>query len=320
MNQNVAGYIVATGLRFVCRASPEIGSGPPSANALARTASSSTTTRNFSACRMSRGVHSSRLGPALANLLLQSVLNSLSSPKTQETYRTAILDFLGWFRRFAKPSLGSSLEAWRTSMVRRGLAPSSVNQRLSAVRLFFRHAQKHGAIRADETLDLLEVRNVRLPLHSGRPGLTADEAGQLLMIPNGQTLLGKRDRAMLALLIACGIQQKELVHLALDHLQQREGRWVLLILAGRKRRAVPVLPWVKELLECWLQAANITNGFLFRRVRKNGELDREETPLSDDVVYTMVKRAAAAIGRPGLTPRDLRQNSFTTVPPKRRLT
>jgi integrase len=38
---------------------------------------------------------------------------------------------------------------------------------------------------------------------------------------------GKRDRALLALLLACGLRRHELAKLTLDHLQQREGHWAI---------------------------------------------------------------------------------------------
>ena len=258
---------------------------------------------------MSRGVRPPLFQAAASQVLLPSVLSTLSSPKTREAYRTAILDFLTWFGFSAKPLVKSTVEAWRATLVQRGLAPSSINQRLSAVRLLFRHAQEHQVIGAELAAQLKGVRNVSPEARKVGHWLTAEEAGQLLSVPDSRTLLGKRDRSMLALLIACGLRRDEVVHLACDHLRQREGRWVLWHFAGKgqSRRTVALPGWVKEWLDQWLTAAAIRKGILFRRLRTNGELDPDGAPLGDDSVYLLVKRAGAAIGKPALTPHDLRR-------------
>ena len=71
--------------------------------------------------------------------------------------------------------------------------------------------------------------------------LTRDQAETLLSAPPS-TLMGLRDRAVLGLLIGCGLRRDELANLTFAHLQQREGRWVIvdIIGKGRRVRTVPV--------------------------------------------------------------------------------
>jgi integrase/recombinase XerD len=127
-------------------------------------------------------------------------------------------------------------------------------------------------------------------------------------VPDPATRLGLRDRAILALLVACGLRRDELVRLEVRHLQLREDRWVLLDLRGKGRRirTVPVPHWVKLLLDRWLEESGIEEGPLFRTLRKNGALG-EKKPISEDLVYTLVRQSGAAIGHPDLTPHDLRR-------------
>jgi site-specific recombinase XerD len=68
-------------------------------------------------------------------------------------------------------------------------------------------------------------------------------------------LKGKRDRALLALLLACGLRRHELAELTFDHLQQREGHWAIVDLSGKAGhvRTIPVPDWVQGLLNEWTQ-------------------------------------------------------------------
>jgi site-specific recombinase XerD len=44
-------------------------------------------------------------------------------------------------------------------------------------------------------------------------------------VPDGQTLTGKRNRAILAILLGCGLRRRELAELTLESFQHREERW-----------------------------------------------------------------------------------------------
>ena len=57
--------------------------------------------------------------------------------------------------------------------------------------------------------------------------LLREQASALLNAPDPSTLKGKRDRAMLALLVGCGLRRAELLALEVNQIQQREGRWVI---------------------------------------------------------------------------------------------
>ncbi len=102
--------------------------------------------------------------------------------------------------------------------------------------------------------------------------LTAEQGQALWRAPDHQRLKGKRDRALLALLLACGLRRHEAVALRLDQLQQREEHWAIVDLVGKGGhvRTVPVPDWVRTELDDWLVAAAIDRGKLFRRVNKVG--------------------------------------------------
>jgi len=125
---------------------------------------------------------------------------------------------------------------------------------------------------------------------------------------DGSTLRGKRDAAMLGMLLGCGLRRSEVAMVSVDQLQVRESHWVIADLAGKggRVRTVPVPGWCKGLLDGWLSASGVTEGKIFRRLRKNGR--RQEPGVSVNVVWDVVKRCATNAGIHHLAPHDLRRS------------
>jgi len=63
--------------------------------------------------------------------------------------------------------------------------------------------------------------------------LSPKEARELWQSPDAETLKGKRDRAIIAVLLGCGLRRRELADLTFDHLQRREDRWAIIDLVGK---------------------------------------------------------------------------------------
>jgi integrase len=104
--------------------------------------------------------------------------------------------------------------------------------------------------------------------------------------------------------VACDVR---VVGLALDQLQTREGRWVIvdLIGKGRRLRTVPVPSWSKQLLYAWLLHSGVSEGRVFRRVSKFRKL--QEAGVTANVVWYALKRCARHAGIAHLAPHDLRR-------------
>ncbi len=103
--------------------------------------------------------------------------------------------------------------------------------------------------------------------------LSADGARRLWQSPDGETIKGKRDRAILAVLPGCGLRRRELADLAFGHLQEREAHWAIIDLIGKGGhiRTVPVPDRVKAAIDEWAAAADIGTGKVFRRVCRAGK-------------------------------------------------
>ena len=55
--------------------------------------------------------------------------------------------------------------------------------------------------------------------------------------PDPSTLKGKRDRALLGILLGCGLRRKEAAELDVAHLQRREDHWAIVDLVGKARQS-----------------------------------------------------------------------------------
>jgi site-specific recombinase XerC len=100
--------------------------------------------------------------------------------------------------------------------------------------------------------------------------LTVDQGKRLLAAYGGEDLRSKRDYATIAILLGCGLRRVEVAVLAVEHLQQREERWVIADLIGKGGhvRTVPVPTSVKLAVDNWLIAAGISTGPIFRAINK----------------------------------------------------
>lgn len=91
--------------------------------------------------------------------------------------------------------------------------------------------------------------------------LSLQQAQDLLSAPNIRTLKGLRDRAMLAVLLGCGLRRSEVAMLTFAHIQSRDVRWCIVDLVGKhgRVRTAPMPIWVKVAIDAWTSAADTGN-------------------------------------------------------------
>jgi integrase len=189
-----------------------------------------------------------------------------------------------------------------------GVSPSTVNLRLSPIRKLAREMADNGLLDPAVAAAIERVPGVEKRGNRVGNWLMKEQANDLLNAPDAKTLKGVRDRAILALLIGCGLRRAELLRLDVEDLEQREGRWVLPDLAGKggRVRTVTVPAGVKTRIDTWLKASGIEQGRLFRPVSKAGSLQGREIR-DEKVVWRLVMHYAKATDLGKLAPHDLRR-------------
>ena len=237
------------------------------------------------------------------------VLNGVTSPHTQRSYRTALEQFFAWLETKPRQPFSKALVGeYRAYLLERKLSPSSVNLRLSPVRKLAREMADNGLL--DHGVASAIERTKGVKQEGARIGnwLLKEQANELLNAPDPSTLKGKRDRAILALLISCGLRRAELVSLEVERIQQREGRWVIpdLVGKGNRLRTVTLPAAVKVRIEAWTQAAKISEGKVFRPVNK-GDRVTGKFIADEKAIWQLVVHYARATSLGKLAPHDLRR-------------
>jgi integrase len=208
------------------------------------------------------------------------VLNAVPRALTRSAYARALDNFFLFREAQGPPYPAFSralVNAHRAQMEEQGYAPATINLRLSAIRKLAVEAAANGLMSFEAATAIREVKG---PKQQGiRMGnwLTKHQAQALLDAPDPLTLKGKRDRAALGLLVGCGLRRFECVAITVEHIQQREGRWVILDLRGKggRLRTVPVPAGVKERIDIWCRAAGIETGHILRSMNRHGFVIRE---------------------------------------------
>ena len=170
-------------------------------------------------------------------IITSLVLDGLSSRHTRRAYSQALEEFLIWFhdgpeRAFNK----ATVQKYRAELEIKGLAPSSINVRLSAIRRLALEAADNGFMAPELAAGIARAKGAKRGGVRLGHWLTAEQAEQLLALPDRTTLKGIRDAAVLALLLGAGLRRSELASLDCEHVQQRDGRWVIVDLAGKMGR------------------------------------------------------------------------------------
>ncbi len=236
------------------------------------------------------------------------VLDSVSSPITKRVYNMALNEFLAWFQQAPRPGFTkATVSAWRVSLEERRLGSSSIIIRMSAIRKLAAEAADNGLLAPELAAGISRVKSAKTQGIRTGNWLSQRQAQALLSAPDISTLRGLRDRAILAVLLGCGLRRSEVAALTFTHLQQRDGRWCIVDLVGKhgRVRTAPMPPWVKVAVDAWASPAAVAEGYVFRPVNRANRVTGEA--LGEKVVWQLIKPYAEAAGVPGIAPHDLRR-------------
>ena len=228
------------------------------------------------------------------------------SEATQDAYWSDFKHFGRWAQARGlaiMPAAPETVAAYLAAEAARGAKVSTIGRRCAGIRWFYKNGSQPDPT-ADERVKAV-MRGIRRT-HGVAPRrvtpATADRVIALAPRPNG-SLTDLRDRALLLVGFAGAFRRSELVALDVADIEEvpeglrvtirrgktdQEGRGAVIAIV-RGDVACPVMA-----LQAWLQAAQITEGPLFRSIRRGGHVQAER--LTDRSVANIVKVHAERVG------------------------
>jgi site-specific recombinase XerD len=134
------------------------------------------------------------------------VLDSVSSSITKRVYNLGLDEFFEWFGQEPRPSFTkATVSAWRVALEGRGLGSVSINVRITAVRKLAAEAADNGLLAPELAAGIARVKSAKsMGVRTGN-WLSLKQAQALLNAPDITTTKGLRDRAIIAVLLGCGL-------------------------------------------------------------------------------------------------------------------
>jgi site-specific recombinase XerD len=243
---------------------------------------------------------------------------NIDNEQTRRAYQNDVQEFMAFAgiedpHAFRLVGRGHVL-AWRKDLERRALSAATIRRKLSALSSLFESLCEANAVQGNPVDG---VKRPKLDSQEGKtPAIGDHQARELLAAPDGSTLQGLRDRAILATLLYHGLRRAELCALRLVDLQDRRGvRHLQVHGKGAKIRYVPLHPAAAGAIAAYLEKAGHGDdkpGPLFRPVSNNARVGRAITP---DGVYKVLVKYAGVVGIDveGFGPHALRATAATNA-------
>jgi site-specific recombinase XerC len=204
------------------------------------------------------------------------------SPQTLRAYTSDLQNFAAWMMatnvgsaidallRMGQGEANETVRAYRSSLVDKGIAPATINRRLSALRSLVSLGKEFGYVTFD-----LATKNVRSQAYRDTRGPERDMMMELLQYAKAQPHRAKaaRDVAVFLLLgYGRALRRGEVVNLDLEHFDARGSRVSVLRKGKRERQSLSLDPLVTRKMKAWIALRGNDPGPLFLQVGRGGRV------------------------------------------------
>jgi site-specific recombinase XerD len=234
-----------------------------------------------------------------AERILEFFTAQIRNPNTRKAYASAVGEFAAWCSHQDISELAQvrpvHVAAYIEGLQKKIAAPS-VKLKLAAIRMLF------DWLVVGQVVPSNPASSVRGPKHVVRKGktpvLSVDEARGLLDGIDVSSLVGLRDRALVALMVYTFARIGAAIKMRVEDVYiQGRRTWVRLHEKGGKRHDMPCHHNLEEYLEAYIKGAGIAadgKGYLFRTARGRSK-ELTDNPMSQADAYRMIRRRAAGV-------------------------
>ena len=241
--------------------------------------------------------------------------------KSQLKTASAILDFEGKLEEMPWNIIEyHHLAKIRNTLQERHKAANTINLTLSGLKGVMKACFNLGLISADQLMrlnDIKRVRGKRLP--SGR-SLSKQEIKKLYRAcTQDKTAAGKRDHAIIAIMLATGIRRSEAISIKLEDYNKRTGQLNIQNGKGNKQRTAYLNTESRRVVKLWLgtkekqvrKANQENNEKIFNPITKTGSIQNRQ--LSSHSIYEIIRHRAEQAPIASCRPHDLRRTFVTQL-------
>lgn len=233
-----------------------------------------------------------------------------SSPLTVSAYERDLKRYAAFLEAQGIASLEridrDAVLAYEAELVASGLAPSTIERRVSAIKGFHRFLVREN-IAAKNPTDSLRLPKVPETLPDV---LSVEQVERMLSQPFDDSATGLRDRAILEVLYGCGLRVSELTGVDLGSLLLDEG-FVRVVGKGSKERIAPIAGAAETALRAYLDRGRAELAKPYAKPTSAVFLNARGGRLTRQSAHAIVARAGLSIGVENLHPHTLR-HSFAT--------
>ncbi len=211
-------------------------------------------------------------GERASRRFIQFFTANIRNRNTRAAYARAVKQFFDWCedRRLELEEITPLSVAAYVEQLGTEASKPTVKQHLAAIRQLFDYLTTGGIL---EVNPAASVRGPKYVVKRGKtPVLSAEEARELLDSIESNSLIGRRDRALIGTMVYSFARVGAAVTMRVgDLFQHRKRQWLRLHEKGGKRHEVPCHPSLEEYLNAWIAEAGIERdkkGPLFRSMRK----------------------------------------------------
>jgi len=243
-----------------------------------------------------------RAGEAAAWRFIEFFTATIRNRNTRAAYAEAVRQFFAWCERHRVRTLPEISPVVIAAYIENhpGAAPT-VKQHLAAIRMLL------DWLVIGQIMPVNPAASVRGPKHVVKRGKTpvlkADQARTLLDSIKTESIVGLRDRAMIAVMCYTFARVSAVVHMQVsDYYENGHRWWIRLHEKGGKRHEVPAHHNAEEYVHAYLDVAGIRDekkSPLFRSVDKHKKITLN--PMTRTDVLRMVKRRSIEAGLPSST-------------------